>query len=183
MVAVLAMTDASFQIRRAGPADAAPLAELAARTYTDTFADSTDPKDLELFLAKSYGVPQQTRELTDPDAITLVAEGERGLAGFAQVRRGAAPSCVQGPAPIVEIWRFYVDRDWHGRGVAQRLMAAAWDAARELGARTLWLSVWEHNARAQAFYAKFGFRDVGSKDFWVGTDCQTDRIMQTAVET
>ncbi|MFL6196841.1 MAG: GNAT family N-acetyltransferase [Thermoanaerobaculia bacterium] len=176
------MPEEPFQIRRAGAADAAALAELAARTYTDTFADSTDPADLAAFLADSYGVPQQTRELTDSETITFVAETASGLAGFTQVRRGEAPPCVQGEAPV-EIWRFYVDRTWHGRGVAQSLMAAAWDAARELGGRTFWLSVWEHNARAMAFYAKFGFRDIGSKDFWVGSDRQTDRIMRTVVET
>jgi RimJ/RimL family protein N-acetyltransferase len=53
------------------------------------------------------------------------------------------------------------------------------DAAHELGGRTLWLGVWERNPRAIAFYEKCGFRDVGSHDFWVGNDCQTDRIMVT----
>jgi ribosomal protein S18 acetylase RimI-like enzyme len=172
------MQDEPFPIRRAGVEDAAALVELAVRTFTETFADTTAPDDLAAFLADSYGLPQQTRELADPGVITLVAEGSTGLAAYAQLRRGDPPACVTGEAPV-EIWRFYVDRAWHGRGLAQRLMAAARDTARGLGARTLWLSVWEHNPRAIAFYAKFGFRDVGSKDFWVGSDCQTDRLMMS----
>jgi ribosomal protein S18 acetylase RimI-like enzyme len=56
-------------------------------------------------------------------------------------------------------------------------MAAAQEAGRELGGRTLWLAVWERNPRAIAFYEKFGFRDVGRQDFRLGSDLQTDRVM------
>jgi hypothetical protein len=37
--------------------------------------------------------------------------------------------------------------------------------------------VWERNPRAIAFYVKCGFVDVGSKAFYVGSDCQTDRVL------
>jgi ribosomal protein S18 acetylase RimI-like enzyme len=56
-------------------------------------------------------------------------------------------------------------------------MAAALGAARELGARTVWLGVWERNPRGIAFYEKCGFRHLGAADFWVGSDRQNDRIM------
>jgi diamine N-acetyltransferase len=56
-------------------------------------------------------------------------------------------------------------------------MTAAVAAARELGGRSVWLSVWERNPRAIAFYTKSGFSDVGSKVFVVGSDHQTDRVM------
>ena len=57
------------------------------------------------------------------------------------------------------------------------LMQAVRDAAREFEGRHLWLGVWEHNPRAQAFYRKQGFVDVGSTTFHVGTDRQTDRVL------
>jgi ribosomal protein S18 acetylase RimI-like enzyme len=38
--------------------------------------------------------------------------------------------------------------------------------------------VWERNRRAQAFYKKSGFVDVGTQTFLVGTDEQTDRVME-----
>ena len=61
-------------------------------------------------------------------------------------------------------------------------MDASIAAARGLGARTLWLSVWERNPRAQAFYAKTGFTRVGEADFWVGPDRQTDHIFARALD-
>jgi diamine N-acetyltransferase len=48
---------------------------------------------------------------------------------------------------------------------------------RGFGGRTAWLSVWEKNPRAQAFYTKAGFTRVGEADFWVGPDRQTDHIL------
>ena len=77
----------------------------------------------------------------------------------------------------MELHRFYVDRQAQGRGVAERLMATVFDAARELGGRSLWLSVWERNPRRRRSTHKMGFADVGSTVFLVGPDRQTDRVM------
>jgi len=161
-------------------ADAAALAEIGARTFHDTFAADNTPDDMAEHLAATFGVVQQEAELSNADYVTLLACVDGALAAFAQVRRHDPPDCVEGPAPV-ELHRFYVDRPWHGQGVAARLMAVSVDAIRELGGRTVWLSVWEHNPRARAFYAKCGFRQSGTANFWVGSDCQTDHILARAL--
>jgi diamine N-acetyltransferase len=167
-------------IRRAEPADAAALAALGARTFADTFGADNSPDDLSAYLAGAYGAPQQRAEIDDPAVITLLVESNgrasSSLVAFGQVRRGAAPPCMTLPEPV-EIWRFYVDRAWHGRGVAHALMDAMLEAGRQLGGASVWLSVWERNPRAIAFYTKCGFTTVGSKVFIVGTDHQTDCVM------
>jgi diamine N-acetyltransferase len=163
-------------IYKAGIDDAARLAEFAARTFADTFGAENTPEDMAAHLAASYGPDRQRAEIVDPEIVTLLADDASQLAGYAQVRRNPAP--VTPPIEdAVELWRFYVDRPWHGRGVAAPLMAAARDAATTLGAQRVWLSVWERNPRAIGFYTKCGFRIVGSKDFWVGSDRQTDYVM------
>jgi GNAT superfamily N-acetyltransferase len=163
-------------LRRAEPADAGPLAEFAARIFEQTFGPDNRPEDMAAHLANRFGVRQQTEEILDPAVITLLVEDGGRLIAYTQVRRGTPPACVTSEAPV-EIGRFYVDRAWQGKGLAQSLMAAARDAARELGGRTIWLAVWEHNPRAIAFYEKCGFRDVGSQPFRLGSDLQTDRVM------
>jgi GNAT superfamily N-acetyltransferase len=165
-------------IRRGVPADAAVLADLARTKFYDAFAATTDPTDLALHLQRAYGVPQQTAELLDPGITTLLAEKDGTVIAYAQIRNHHAPECVTTDAPI-ELWRFYVDRGWHGQGIAPALMDHVKSEARRRGARTLWLGVWEHNARARAFYAKCGFTDVGEHIFLFGTDPQTDRVMTT----
>ena len=167
-------------IRTATAADAAALADLARRTFCDTFAATNDANDMALYLAGAYGVDQQTRELTDRDITTLIVEEEGQSIAYAQLRNDHIPECVTGPAPV-ELWRFYVDRQWHGRGIAPVLMERVREAARARGAQTLWLGVWERNDRARAFYAKCGFTDAGDHIFLFGTDPQTDRVMVAAL--
>ncbi|MEO5821562.1 MAG: GNAT family N-acetyltransferase [Vicinamibacteraceae bacterium] len=169
-----------MHIRRGTAEDAAALAAFAARTFAETFATDCTPEDMQAHLAQSYGVDRQGAELTDPHVVTLLAEQDGRLVGYAQLRNAPPPVSVVAP-DVHELHRFYVDRPSQGAGVAQRLMAAVQDAAREAGARHLWLGVWEHNARALRFYAKCGFVDVGSHVFVLGGDRQTDRVMLAPV--
>jgi len=167
---------AAFAIRCGTPADAEALAVFAARTFSDTYARYNDPRNFRRHITDAFHPAQQARELTDPEVATLLAHRDGTLAGYAQVRRSDAPACVEHAAPI-ELHRFYVAAAWHGRGVAQRLFTEACVAARRFGGAVLWLKVWERNARALAFYAKAGFIDVGTADFMLGDDRQTDRVL------
>ena len=167
-----------MNIRRATIDDAAALAEIAERTFRDTFAKDNTPEDLEAYVTSAYGEALQRRELANPDVLALLGQSDDGtLIAYTQMRR------VRSPHGEVEILRFYVDRAYHGQGLAQQLMNAAIDAARGLGATTLWLGVWERNLRAIAFYVKCGFRDVGSQPFLVGSDLQTDRVMARVISS
>lgn len=170
------MTEPLLTLRRAIAADAAPLAAFAARTFFETFGPDNDPEHMAAHLATAYSSSKQEEELADPAIVTLVLEAGTALAGYAVVRQQEPPPAVV-DRTSVELRRFYVDRPWHGSGAARRLLAAVHEAAVELGGTGLWLSVWERNPRAIAFYTKCGFADVGSVDFWVGPDRQTDRLM------
>ena len=164
-----------IKIRRAGPADADRLAEFAARTFHQTFAATNRADDLAAYLAGAFGPTQQLAEIAAPNTQTFLAMGHDLLA-FAQLRNNTPPPCVRTADPI-ELWRFYVDQAWHGRGLAGRLMRVVLAEAAQAGAGSVWLGVWEHNARAAAFYRKCGFAPVGSHDFQLGTDRQTDEVM------
>jgi diamine N-acetyltransferase len=167
-------------IRVAGAADAAVISDLARRTFYDTFAATNDPADMALYLDGAYSIDIQTRELNDRDITTLLVEEDGIAIAYAMVRSGHVPECISGPDPI-ELWRFYVDRGWHGRGIAAALMDRVKLAAAARGAKTLWLGVWERNDRARAFYVKCGFADAGEHIFLFGPDPQTDRVMVTSL--
>jgi ribosomal protein S18 acetylase RimI-like enzyme len=156
-------------IRRAAPDDAARLADLAARTFHDAFAAHNRPDDMEAYMSKTYSEALQRHEIADPGLVTFVVEKGGSLIAYTQLRLSL---------PEIEVARFYVDGNWHGRGVAQSMMDSVLGTARELGTTRIWLGVWEKNARAIAFYSKYGFRDCGSHPFLVGSDLQTDREME-----
>jgi ribosomal protein S18 acetylase RimI-like enzyme len=170
-----------FVLREATPSDAARLAEFGARTFRETFAADNSPEDMERHLASAWSPPLQRREIEDPDIDTLILENGAGeWLAFAQLRANQVSDGVPAQGSI-ELWRFYVDAPWQGRGVAGALMQAAKDRGRRRGASTMWLGVWERNARAQAFYRKHGFGRVGRKVFVVGGDPQTDDVMLCAL--
>lgn len=167
-------------IRRATIADALQLAQLAERTFVETFGEYNTPEDLAAHVSSAFGEGIQGAEIVDPNCVTLLCHVDEALAGFAQLRWDHAPPCVSASSPG-EIHRFYVDSAWHGLGVAQTLMRAAIDEFSVRGNDVVWLGVWEHNPRAQAFYKKVGFNEVGEHTFVVGTDPQRDVIMVRAM--
>jgi len=86
----------------------------------------------------------------------------------------------QQPRPV-ELSRIYVSADWLGRGIDQALMQRCIDDAREAGCETMWLGVWGRNSRPQSFYRRWGFRKVGEHVFMLGSDPQTDWVMEGAL--
>ena len=166
--------------RRATLADVPALTAFGRRIFAATFGPDNRPDDLQAYLDNAYVVSRQEAEVADAAVDTLVIERDGALAAFAQLRAAPPPAAVVGPEPL-ELWRFYVDAPWHGKGVARQLMDDVERVAQGRGARTLWLGVWERNVRAQAFYRKHGFTVVGSQIFFVGADAQRDLVMAKAL--
>lgn len=167
-------------IRRATVADAPMLAGLAERTFRDTFAEYNDPSDMDAYVAEALTAVQFAAEIADPDNVWFVAEVDGSPAGYAKVQSGPAHESVTGAAPI-EISRLYAEHRFHGHGVGRSLIDACFDEARGQHAWTVWLGVWEHNARAIAFYEKCGFTRCGAKTFVLGKDVQTDAVMSRSL--
>jgi len=170
----------ALNIRRASNEDAQLLAELGARTFAETFASENSPEDMAAYLAASFSVERLTAELRDPLSVFFIAEVEGRAAGYAKLHAGEVSADVEGPRPI-ELARLYVAQAWLGRGVGPALMGRCVDEAREMGFQTIWLGVWERNQRAQAFYRKWNFDEVGEHIFQLGSDPQRDIVMQRAI--
>jgi ribosomal protein S18 acetylase RimI-like enzyme len=184
----------NIRIRRASPDDVQALTSLAARLFRETYRDDVPAADLDAFIADGFGEAQQARELADPETVTLLVEHDGEAVGYAQVRRRPLPASVsRAPidgdggdrpgetAPEAELLRLYLDRRYHGRGIAHPVLREAARFAGDFGARTMWVGVWERNARAVAFYARRGFRQVGTQEFQVGGESHRDLVMATEV--
>jgi diamine N-acetyltransferase len=167
-------------IRQGEIQDAALLAELAARTFSETFALDNTPENMAAYLAATFSPAQFAADLADPRGVFQMAETNGVAVGYAMLRSGTVPEQVTGERPI-ELVRLYVSRDSLGSGVGAALMQACLDEAKQRGHQTLWLGVWEHNNRAQAFYRKWNFREVGTHLFQLGDDPQMDLLMERSI--
>ena len=165
----------SVTFRAATIADAAALAELGARSFTDTFGHLYDPADLALFLQK-HTPESWAAELADPDYAVRVGEADGAMVAYAKLGPPQLPFRPRGHA--AELRQFYVLKPWHGSGVAQALIDWVIATAREGQADDLYLSVFTDNHRARRFYEKMGFEAEGSYAFMVGSHADEDIVMR-----
>jgi diamine N-acetyltransferase len=166
-----------WPIRQARTGEAAGLSAFMAHTFRQAYGECAARDEVETFLAAQFAPSLQAQELADPELLTITAGGPGVYAGYAQLGLSdAAPAGVD-CLPAVQLRRFYVDRSFHGEGIAAELMHQVRIAARLRGARGLWLQVWQQAAPAVRFYRKQGFAIVGLADFRVGEQRLTDWLM------
>jgi GNAT superfamily N-acetyltransferase len=173
-------TRSGITIRSAASSDASLLAGLGARAFQDAFAADIPEEDLAAYLAASFSSDVMAAQIEDKLALFLIAESIGEAIGYACLYPAEPPSCVTGPSPV-QLARLYLLKAWYGRGVGSSLMKACLSEARRRGYRTMWLSSWEVNSRANSFYDKWGFEPVGNQDFWVGNDLQHDVILMRTI--
>jgi diamine N-acetyltransferase len=171
-----------IQIRKATPDDAKLLADLAYTTFWDAFAHhpKNAPDDLAHYMRQAFDIEQITEELADPKSIFLIAEIDGEPAGYAKLIFESSEPEIVAEWPV-ELSRLYSHQKFLGHGVGQALMDGCFERAKNAGRDVMWLGVWEYNPRAQRFYEKNGFRFVGKHTFQLGSDSQTDLLMQRMI--
>lgn len=170
------MLDSQLQILRATPADAQSLARLSVAVFPLGCPADTPPEDLADYISREHTPERYLAMLQDDRCAILIARVADDLAGLALLAQASAPSQIESPSNF-ELRRFYVDRAYHGTGVANALMQAVLAVVDERREPSLWLSAFSGNGRAIAFYKRWSFRVAGEHDFIVGTDRQRDYLM------
>lgn len=165
-------------LRPARIEDAAALAELGRITFCQNFAHLYTEQNLQGFLEGNYAPKLQAEEIAHPENhITLAVDGEGALVGYAKSGRCKLP--VDAPAqPSYELHRLYLLPEAQGSGAGAALMQDALDYFRAAGAASVYIGVWAENHRAQAFYKRFGFTQVGEYHFMVGDHADDEFILQ-----
>ncbi len=168
-----------IKIRRAAIEDSEMLAELSFKTFYDAFHahPKNAPEDLADYMEKAFNPETVRAELLEENSIFIVAEIEGATAGYAKIMIGAVEDGISAEKPI-ELNRLYSHQKFLGKGVGQKLMEECFKIAKENDRDVMWLGVWEFNPRAQNFYRKYGFYEVGKHIFQLGSDPQIDILMQ-----
>lgn len=137
--------------------------EVSDRWYQREHGRDTDPAELEREIAADTG-----DGLAPPSGTLLVARYGDEPAGTAGARlRDSATA---------ELKRVYLRPDFRGRGGAALLVAAAEDAARELGARRIVLDTRNDLVEARALYTRLGYAEIEAyndamyAERWFGKD-------------
>lgn len=161
--------------RDATPRDADTMSRIGKQTFTETFGHLYSAENLAAFL-ENHAPDKWAGELSDSRYRIRLAEENGEVAGFCKLGPASLPFEVS--EPTAELKQLYVLAPWHGTGIAASLMNWALDTARTGGAAQMMLSVFIDNHRARRFYARYGFEQVGTYDFMVGTHADRDLIMR-----
>jgi diamine N-acetyltransferase len=159
----------------------ASLGAMARQSFSDAFAHLYNPAPFARFLEEAYGPGGgMERDLADPSDQWQIAATSDQTIGYAKLSPLTAPA----PAPLpgaLELRQIYVLAPWHGRGVAESLMHWALATGRAGGAPEIYLTVFDHNARAKRFYSRHGFVEVGHCTFTLGDRVDDDRVWRKAL--
>lgn len=174
-------------IRRATPEDCGALAKVAKATFALACPPGTTQDNIELFITTNLSVAVFAEYLHSPDHRVWLAWRDQQPVGYAvavhQDPTDPVINKVVTRSPTVELSKIYVQASEQGGGVAQQLVDVVVAEATESGALSVWLGVNQLNARANRFYEKNGFDNVGTRLFQVGATLEEDFVREKTLAT
>ena len=165
-------------MRRITLEDVPALSFMAKKTFYDTFTGTCTSEDMEEFLQKYYSEESLAAEVKNEVFQYYFAEFNGNAVGYILFADADFEFDEIKGSSALELKRFYILEDYHGKGAAQTMMHFLIDHAVSEGYDCIFLGVWEHNMRAQKFYNKFQFKATShTHDFPIGNTPQTDVYM------
>jgi len=166
-----------INIISAGIEQADIIADLAIKTFYETYAAFNTKADMELYTRQHYSNAKIGAEMMQPDVQYFIVYLDDKVAGFAKLRNIEQPEFLQHTRNI-EIERIYVLQQFQKMKLGKALIKHCLEVAKEKGFEVIWLGVWQQNKEAINFYEKNGFEKFGTHSFLLGEDLQTDWLMK-----
>jgi phosphinothricin acetyltransferase len=139
-----------LSVRAAAPSDA----EAICRIYNQGIEDRVATLETERRTPAERLEWLSVRDVRHP---VIVAESGGAVVGWSSLNRFNPRPAYDHVADL----SVYVEREWRGRGVGRRLLAALVVTARDIGYHKLVLAAFPTNAGGMALYERMGFSRVG----------------------
>lgn len=143
----------------ATPRDFALIADIARRTWPETYGQILSREQIEFMLDKFYSTAALMQNLADGHRI-MILDYQGTAVGFYALQPGYKPS-------VSHLHKIYLLPEFHGRGMGSAMLSDAENLARTLGDKTMTLNVNRFNP-AQQFYSRHGFETLQNVDIPIG---------------
>lgn len=153
------------------------LRDISIKTYRDTFEDSNSEALMLQYFSEAMTPEKLQQELNTVGSHFYFIYLDEQLAGFLKVNEDDAQSDDVANNSL-EVERFYICKQYLRNGLGKKLMAFAYNLAKQSNKSSLWLGVWQGNVSALAFYKALGFYHIGEHPFDMGGDIQTDLLLK-----
>jgi ribosomal protein S18 acetylase RimI-like enzyme len=164
-------------IRPALLEDAALIAQLASKTFMETYGEMNTPENMEKYLDTQFSVSKIVAELSNHNARFFLVYVEGIPAAFTKLRQDRKPKKLENEN-VIEIQRIYVLKEFQGFRIGKTLIEMVKKLAKAEGFKAIWLQVWQKNNKAIRFYQKVGFVVYETATFILGDDVQQDFLMR-----
>lgn len=154
------------------------LRKLSVQTFLETFGAQNTEADMQEYLNNQMSTSQLKKELEHAHSNFYFAYYKDRLAGYLKLNFESAQRETVVTGTAFEVERIYLLKDFQRQGLGKVLFEKAVALGKEKGYRKLWLGVWEHNTPALAFYKKLGLTVFDKHTFVLGSDSQTDLMLE-----
>lgn len=150
----------TIKIERIGPNRALQLANLQALTFKEAYSEVHSPEDIETYCLTHYTSEIAKADLSSEQTVCCVGLLDSEPSGYYLVNHQTSP--IDLGSESSELKQIYVLSSAYGDGLGRALYDHALEIIRSAGRYWVWLCVSDINYRAQAFYDKLGFENVGA---------------------
>lgn len=165
-----------IELRAGLTGDAPTIAALATQVFLDTYATVGVRPDLAHEAFHEYSVQAFAARLAEGRRKFVVAARGAALVGFVEVL--CAGRASPGGAVVgAELVRLYIQPRSQRAGLGRLLIREAEQLALLASPSALWLTAWEGNADALAFYRRMGYADVGATTYSFGGNTYGNRVL------
>lgn len=169
--------DKQVEIRKVGPDDVDTVVELARKTFRETYEAYNDPDELRMYMDRALTRKVLEDELRANGSAWYIAYLDNRPVGFFKLRWDSVARNLPGKVAL-ELQRIYVLQEYQGFSIGRALIQYARAFAKDNGYNTIWLQVWQKNAKAIKFYQDAGFVVYETSTFLMGTEVQQDFLMR-----
>ena len=153
------------------------LQEISRQTFFDAFASVNEEEDMRHYLEVNLSIEQLTSELNQAATSFYFVKNSKEILAYLKLNE-ADVQTEKRNIPSMEIERIYVRKEFQNRGVGQFLLDHSIQITKDKQLNLIWLGVWEHNVSAIRFYERNQFQFFGKHSFMLGSDEQTDLLME-----
>lgn len=164
-----------LKIYPAKASDSKLLSVLFKTVYIETYGTEGITYEFANFIKHQFSHTQIERDIESESSELWVASYKNNPVGVVHIE-------YKKPCPVndlidTEINKLYVLRNFYANGIGQNLMKIAEDQIRKKGQDKVWLWVLETNLRANEFYSKQGFKNIGLADFQMEVNSYTNNVL------
>ena len=166
-------------IRIAREEDSSDIAALSIQVWLATYAKQGIRAVISNYVLTEFTQEKILQKLKSNNEICFVAFHDEYLIGFVSLNMAAECPITSQVRP--EIDKLYIQENFTAQGVGSKMLDSAIEYCRTNGHEQLWLMVNHENVRAQKFYQKHGFCEIGVKDFKLDDERHKDHVMSKSI--